>query len=446
MSNDASLRKVLRPFAEVRAGEALTALVLAGTIFLLLTAYYLLKVIREPLILLGGGAEVKAYAAAGQALLLIPILRAHGAVAGRVSRLKLIAIILFFIVSNVLVFAVLLRASVAIGLAFYLWTGTFNCLLVATFWSFANDVYTPEQGKRLFPLIGVGSSVGALAGATLAGALLRRVAPIHLMLCAAALLAVAVLPFAWVHAHQRCRPKDRGREVAPDRPLAGEGGFQALFQDRYLFLIGLLTLLVNWVTNSGEYVLDRALVDFARSSALGPTDAATFVGQFKAEYFWWVNALGVLGQFFVVSRVLKHLGVGSALLVLPLVAMAGASCIVLLPVLAVIRTAKIAEKSLDYSLESTAVNTLFLVVSRDAKYKAKAVIDTFLVRAGDICAALAIWVGTHAGWRPRGFAALNVLLTAVWLLVAWRIRALHHARTEAPAPAPAPGAPAVATA
>src|SRR5678815_3513195 len=116
---------------------------------------------------------------------------------------------------------------------------------------------------------------------------------------AAALLAVAVLPFAWVHAHQRCRPKDRGREVAPDRPLSGEGGFQALFQDRYLLLIGLLTLLVNWVTNSGEYVLDRTLVDFARSSALGPTDAARFVGQFKAEYFWWVNALGVLGQFFV---------------------------------------------------------------------------------------------------------------------------------------------------
>jgi AAA family ATP:ADP antiporter len=117
---------------------------------------------------------------------------------------------------------------------------------------------------------------------------------------------------------------------------------------------------------------------------------------------------------------------------------------VLLPVLALIRTAKIAEKSLDYSLESTTVNTLFLVVSRDAKYKAKAVIDTFLVRAGDVCAALAIWVGIHAGWRPRGFAALNVLLTAVWLLVAWRIRALHHARSEAPAAAPAPGARAVA--
>ena len=82
--------RLLRPFAEVRAGEALTALVLAATIFLILTSYYLLKVIREPLILLSGGAEVKAYAAAGQALLLIPVLRVHGAIASRVSRFKLI--------------------------------------------------------------------------------------------------------------------------------------------------------------------------------------------------------------------------------------------------------------------------------------------------------------------------------------------------------------------
>ena len=92
--------RLLRPFAEVRAGEALTALVLATTILLILTSYYLLKVIREPLILLSGGAEVKAYAAAGQALLLIPVLRAHGAIARRVSRLKLIAIILLFVASN----------------------------------------------------------------------------------------------------------------------------------------------------------------------------------------------------------------------------------------------------------------------------------------------------------------------------------------------------------
>ena len=438
--------RLLRPFADVRAGEAVTALVLAATIFLLLTAYYLLKVIREPLILLGGGAEVKAYAAAGQALLLIPVLRAHGAIARRVNRLTLIAVVLLFVASNLLVFAVLLRTSVPIGLPFYLWVGTFNYLLVATFWSFANDVYTPEQGKRLFAIVGIGSSVGALAGAVLASSLLRHLDPLHLMVAAAALLVLALIPFAWVNAQQRCCPKDRGREMHRDEPLTGVGGFQALLQDRYLLLIGLITLLANWVTNSGEYVLDKTLIEFARGGALSAAEAGRFVGQFKAQYFWWVNVLAVVGQFFVVSRVLKYVGVGGALLVLPLVSMAGAASIVLFPFLALIRTAKIAEKGVEYSLETTAVNALYLVVSRDAKYKAKAVIDTFLVRAGDVCAAASIWVGTHVGVKTYGFAALNVLLTAIWVFFAWQVRALHLAKSGAIESAAIPAAAAVRSA
>jgi len=160
-------------------------------------------------------------------------------------------------------------------------------------------------------------------------------------------------------------------------------------------------------------------------------DPAKFVGQFKAEYFWWVNLVAVIGQFFIVSRVLKYLGVGSALLVLPLVSMAGAMGIVIFPVLGFIRLAKIAEKGTEYSLETTAVNALYLVVGRDAKYKAKAVIDTFLVRSGDVCAAASIWIGTHLGVRTHGFAAMNVVLTATWFLVAWRVRAHHLARSGA---------------
>ena len=431
--------RLLRPFADVRAGEAATALVLAATIFLLLTAYYLLKVIREPLILLSGGAEVKAYAAAGQALLLIPVLRAHSAIARRVGRLKLIAIILLFVAANLVVFAALLRASVPVGLPFYLWVGTFNYLLVATFWSFANDVYTPDQGKRLFAIVGVGSSVGALAGAALASALLRRLPPLQLMVCSASLIAVALIPFAWIDAQRRCCPKDRGHEVGRDQPLTGAGGFQALLEDRYLLLIGVITVLANWVTNSGEYVLDRTLVEVARSGAMGAVDAGRFVGEFKAQYFWWVNLVALLGQFFVVSRVLKRVGVGGALLALPVVSMAGATTMMVFPLLALIRTAKIAEKGVEYSLETTAVNALYLVVSRDAKYKAKAVIDTFLVRSGDVCAAATIFVGTHLGLRTHGFAALNVLLTFFWLIGAWQVRALHLARSGVVTASSVPG-------
>jgi AAA family ATP:ADP antiporter len=424
--------RLLRPFAEVKAGEAVSALVLTATIFFILTSYYLLKVIREPLILLSahGGAEVKAYAAAGQALLLIPVLRAHGAIARRVGRLKLIAIIFVFVASNLVVFAALLRANVPIGLPFYLWVGTFNYLLVATFWSFANDVYTPEQGKRLFAIVGVGSSAGAVVGARLARFLLDHSSPLFLMLGSAALLLVTLIPFAMVNAQRSCCPKDRGRELTKDEPLTGAGGVQALLADRYLILIGVITVIANWVSNSGEYVLDKTLLAVASSSAIA--DPVKFVGQFKADYFWWVNILAMLGQLFVVSRVLKYMGVGTALLALPIVSMGGALAIVLFPMLGLIRVAKVAEKGTEYSLETTAVNALYLVVSRDAKYKAKAVIDTFLVRFGDVCAGASVWIGTHLlGVRTSGFAAVNVVLTATWLLVAWRIRALHLARSGA---------------
>ena len=438
--------RLLRPFAEVRVGEAVPALVLAGTLFLLLTAYYLLKVIREPLILMSGGAEVKAYAAAGQALLLLPVLSLHGAIARRVRRLSLIATVLLFVATNLLAFAGLLWARVSIGIAFYLWVGTFNFLLVATFWSFANDVYTPEQGKRLFAIVGLGSSIGALAGAALAGWLLKHLAPLALMLIAAGILAVAVIPFAWLDHRTRRRPQTPGQTAVQPEPLTGPGGFQALLQDRYLLLVALLTLLANWVLNSSEYILDRTLLEFARSTTHGVADPIRFVGQFKATYFWWVNLVGVVGQLFIVSRVLKYLGVGGALLLLPIVSLLGASAMLVLPALGLVRVAKIAEKGTEYSVQSTGLNALYLVVSRDAKYKAKAVIDTFVVRAGDVCAAATVWIGVHHGLRVQGFAALNLLLCVVWFTVALRLRALHRSRSGEPASSIEHRAPAVSSA
>ncbi|HMK73026.1 MAG TPA: translocase [Myxococcaceae bacterium] len=441
------LDRALRPFADVRACEAATALVLAGTIFTILTAYYLLKVIREPFILIGGGAEVKSYAAAGQALLLIPVLKVHGAIASRVGRLKLIAAVLLFCAASLLVFWFLTRAGAAIGVPFYLWVGTFNVILTATFWSFANDVYTPEQGKRLFPILGIGMSVGALAGAGLAGRLLRVLDPQALMLIAAGLLVACLGMFAYAHTHDRCWPKDRGKLVHPSEPIRGAGGFRTVLSDRYLILIAVMVILTNWVTNGGEYVLDRTLLAAGHESGLSGPALTKFIGAFKADYFWWFDLLGVLSQFFLVSRILKYLGVGGALLILPAVALTGNTLMMLLPVLGLIRVAKITERSVEYSLQNTAQNALYLVVSRDAKYKAKAVIDSLLVRFGDVCAAGAILIGTQFGLAARGFAALNVVLAATWLMVAWRVRAVHRQRLgDVESPGALTGQPAVQSA
>src|SRR5882672_3372492 len=124
------LARLLRPFGKVEAGEAITATILTVTVFLLLTAYYLLKTAREPLILLHGGAEVKSYAASGQSMLLLIAVPAYGWLAKRVGRMTLIASVYLFFVSNLIVFAVLAHARANIGVAFYLWVGIFNMMAV----------------------------------------------------------------------------------------------------------------------------------------------------------------------------------------------------------------------------------------------------------------------------------------------------------------------------
>jgi len=422
------LLRALQAVADVRPGEAATALALAVTVFLLLTAYYLLKVAREPLILLSGGAEVKAYAAAGQALLLIGVLKAYASLASRVGRMALLACVLLFFASNLVLFSLAVRLGASVGVPFYLWVGTFSVTVLAAFWSFANDVYRPEQGRRLFAVIGAGSSVGAVAGAALARLLFRAVGPAELMLCAAALLCICLGLFAWVHGRTRAEAASVRAAREADVPLSKEGGFALLARDPYLLLIGVLSLLRNWVNSTGEYVLDRTLVAAAPHQAMAAGISVTrFIGEFKADYFGAVNILGVVCQLFVVSRVLKHLGVGRALFALPLVSICANLTMGFMPVLGLIRVAKVAENGVDYSLQNTTGNALFLVVSRDAKYKAKAVIDAFLVRAGDALGGLAIWAGTHFAWSTRAFARIDVALCLVWLAVAWAIQRRHAA-------------------
>jgi ATP:ADP antiporter, AAA family len=435
-----TLARVLRVFSDVRAGEVKTALLMTLTVFLLLTAYYLLKVAREPLILVGGGAELKSYASAGQALLLIGVVRAYDAVARRVGRMQLIGSVLLFFVANLVVFWLLGRAGVPLGLPFFLWVGIFNVTLVAQFWSFANDIYTPEQGARLFAIIGVGSSVGAVVGARLAGALIGRLGPYALMPIAAGLLLVCLGLFLLVHRRETCCSHGHAGTVAVPRdvPLGKQGGGGMVLRDRYLLLVAALVLLLNWVNTTGEYVLDRTLLGVAGDAAAAEgLSVDRYVGVFKARYFAWVNLLGVLLQLFVVSRVIRYAGIPRSLRVLPLVALCGYGLMAFAPLLSLIFVAKVAENSLDYSLNNTVRHSLFLVTDREAKYKAKTFIDTLVQRLGDVLAAACVWLGTTLAVGSTAFALLNVGLVGVWLAVAFAIGRRFEGRA-APTPGAAP--------
>src|SRR6266850_2451815 len=203
--------RLLSIFAPVHSGEGFTSVLLMVDVFLLLTAYYIIKPVREALILGELGAEIKSYAGAGQALLFL----------------------------------------------FFLWVGLFNLMLIAQFWAFANDIYTHEQGKRLFAIIGIGSSLGGIFGARLAGGLFKPLGPYAMMLVTAALLSVCIVLTTWIHHREKLALAGRITRKPEDLKLPRSCGFSLVFKSRYLLLIAMLVLLSNFVNTTGEFFLGK---------------------------------------------------------------------------------------------------------------------------------------------------------------------------------------------
>jgi len=408
-------------------------------IFLLLAAYSMLKTIREPLILtVPGGAEVKSYAAAAMAGLFIVLVPLYSALASRVSRVKLINSVTLFFVACLITFFVLSRTGVPIGVAFFIWVGIFNLMVIAQLWAFANDVYTVEQGKRLFAIVGFGASLGAIAGSFSTGQLVKLYGPYPFMLGACVLLLLCMVLTNVVNVREKGAPSSRPQasvdrvpvstepnaaSASADGPVSGRSGFALVLRDPYLLLIGLLMLLYNFVNTNGEYILGRMVVgaytDAHGAAAIAGLDAKKVIGEFYGNFQTMVNVLSAVIQAFVVSRVIKYFGVRIALLVLPVVAIIGYASMAFVPLLSFIRGAKLAENSLDYSLQNTTRNALYLPTSREAKYKAKQANDTFFVRFGDVLSAGLVFAGTTwMGFAPREFALVNVALILVWLVLA----------------------------
>ncbi len=439
------LSRLLSVFAEVRAEEALSVVLLTLNVFLLLTGYYFLKTVREPLILASGpgAAEVKSYAAAGQAFTLIFVVRGYGGLVKRLGRMQLSAAISIFFASNLVVFYFLAQLKVPLGIPFFIWVGCFSLTVISQFWSFATDCYTPDEGKRLFAIIGVGGSVGSMAGAIIAKKLYKPVGPYNMMLLAAGVLLVCLGITVIVDRLEKRRAARRtgGDGKKAEEPIAKEGGatggFQLILKDRYLLLIASLVMLINWENSTGEYILDRELVAYAEQQAhvVGGDTADQIIGVFKGDYFFWANTVGVGLQLLLVSRILKYVDVRGALLVAPAIALLGYGAIALMPILGVARVAKISENANDYSLQSTVAKVLFLPTSRAAKYTAQVAIGTVLVRVGDMLSAAVVFLGSILVLSTRAFALVNLLLVCAWFVVAWALGKENRTRTAAMKPA-----------
>lgn len=411
------LDRFLRIFADVRPGEGFTCLLLFSNIFLLLVAYYVLKTVREPLVLATGGAELKSYAAAAQAALLLVYVPAYGWLANHLPPRRLVVVVVIFFLACIQVFFFAGLAGVPyLGFAFYVWVGIFSLTCIAQFWSFANDTYTKEEGARLFALIAIGATAGAPLGAGLAGWLFQTgVSPWTLMQIASGLLLLHLGLYLGV------RRKKATSEQAP-KPAGGDtNGFALVLRSPYLRLIALLLVLLNIVNTTGEYIL-ASIVTSQAADVIAQTPGLSkgaYIGAFYGSYFFWVNILSVTLQALIVSRVVKYVGLRGALLALPIVAFGSYGMVAIGASLMLVRVAKTAENATDYSFMNTAKQMLWLPTTREEKYKGKQAIDTFFVRCGDMLSAGVVFVGTQLlTFSVGAFAGINLVLIALAVLVA----------------------------
>ena len=432
------LERFLQLFTEVRGGEGTPLLLLTLNVFLILAAYYVMKPVRQALILdQPGGAELQAYAYGAQSVLLVVLVPLYGALATHLPRRRLINVVTVFFIAWLPAFYALAEARAPIGLVFFLWIGVFSLMVLAQFWAYANDIYTPEAGKRLFAVIAFGASSGAVFGAWISSHLIRLIGVSPLLLAAAAILTMSLILFNVIDLRGQAARPGQADSPKEDVPIGDGNAFALVLRNRYLLLMALVIFLLNWVNSTGEYILAVIVKHAADASVAAGTlstgEEERFIGAFFADYFQIVNTAGMVLQLFVVSRVVKYLGVPAALCIVPLVALGSYATAAFIPSLAIMRWVKTAENSVNYSLMNTVRQMLFLPTTREEKYKAKQVIDSFVVRAGDVLAAVTVYLGTtFFALSVSQFAWINVALVLVWLILAVLTGREFHRRVAAP--------------
>jgi AAA family ATP:ADP antiporter len=271
----------------------------------------------------------------------------------------------------------------------------------------------------------VGGNLGALAGAKCAHIAVASLTPEGLMLVATAALLVTI----GISGPAAARVPEGSRAISAERerrPPNLLGGIGLALSDRYLLLIAVLVVLLNWINSTGEFILADVVsrnADVQVAASGGTLLKGELIAAFYGDFQFWFTLVGVLIQIFLVARIYRWVGVPGALLVLPVIVALGYGLIVFVPIFSMIELVKIAENSVDYSLMNTTRQALFLPVSRDAKYEGKTAIDTFFWRFGDLIQAAVVFAGLHwLQWSTSQFAMLNLVLALVWLGLAGRDR------------------------
>ncbi len=385
--------------------------------FLLLAAYFVIRPIRDEMGVEGGVRNLS-WLFLGTLVGMLLVHPLFTALVSRLPRRLFIPAAYGFFAINLIAFWYAFHAlsgtsEVWAGRVFFIWTSVFNLFVVSIFWSLMADLFRPEQAKRLFGFVAIGGTVGAAIGSTVTAFLAERITPTNLLLFSATLLGLAMVA---AHRLMKTAPRsDAGQspvaESEADRPVGGNilDGIRTAFSSPYLLgIVGYM--LFYTVTATFLYFQQAEIVEAGFSERAART-------VFFARVDLVVNTLAAVIQIFFTGRIVRRIGIALALAALPLICIGGFVAVGLAPTLMTIAVVQILRRSGNYAISRPCREMLYTVLPRDAKYKAKNFIDTFVYRFGDQTGA---WSYDGLAYLGFGAAAISMIaapMSAVWLVL-----------------------------
>lgn len=391
-------------------------------IYCVLSSYYVMRPIRDQAGVAGGVQNLQ-WLFTGTLVVMLLLNIPFAYLVQRLPRQRFVAITYHFFAVNVLLFGALFHAADAtqtvwVGRAFFIWASVFNLFVVSMFWQLNVDVFSPEQGKRLFGLIAVGATLGAMSGSFITTSLARHVPPMGLLVIAAVLLEVAVFAAGRLSRLALVGEPPRVAREA-EAPIGGGvlSGITHVLRSPYLFNVGVFLLLFS-ITSTFLYFQQAAIVSGAFKDRAAQTE-------FFATVDLLVNCLTLAVQLFLTARIVLTLGVALTLGVLPALTIVGFGAIALLPTIMAVAGFQVIRRAADYAVARPARELLYTVASREDRYKAKSVIDTVIYRVGDQVGAWSVTL-----LRAAGLGAPQVSVAAIPLAALWLINALWLGRRQ----------------
>jgi AAA family ATP:ADP antiporter len=417
--------RVLRRVIDVRPEEVRVLFWCWLYIFAVLSSYYIMRPIRDQMGVAGGVKNLQ-WLFTGTLIGMVVLNLPFAYLVKTLPRRRFIPLTYRFFAVNIVLFAAVLyladaSQTVWVGRVFFIWVSVYNLFVVSIFWQMNVDLFSPEQGKRLFGFIAAGATLGAITGSALTATLARYVSPIVLLLGAAVLLELAVFAVGRLSRLSPTLSRPGGGDEARDaeQPIGGSivAGITHALRSPYLINVSLFILLFA-ISSTFLYFQQAGIVSHSFTDRGAQT-------AFFATIDLLVNSLTLVVQLFFTGRILVLLGVALALGFLPLLTMIGFGVLAFVPTLSAIAVFQVVRRASDYAIARPTREVLFTVVPREDRYKAKSFIDTFVYRLGDQLGAWGV-----AGLIALGAGASELALVAIPIALLWLVNALWLGRRQ----------------